>query len=460
MTQVVQESLWTTDVVAPLVSRELRPIHYLGSKLRLLDQIRQTLDEVDPAGGRVVDLFSGSGTVSAALAQSRPVTAVDIQEFSRVLCSVLLRPRRLLEEEVRELKRGIVELEVNQALAWCVAPMLELEAQCFAEAVEGQHDRLSALLEGGAILSQQHSALRQETQVGTALASTCERLAQNGICNGPVSVITRYYGGVYFSFGQALQFDSILNAAHRTAPESRDVILAAVVSAASEVVNSVGKQFAQPIRLRTRSGEAKPHLVGKVLRDRSLSVKDSFARWLTRYESLEVGDFSNFAVRQDYAQFLGTVEGRLGAIYADPPYTRDHYSRYYHVLETMCLRDEPAVSRSNLGGGDVPSKGMYREVRHQSPFCIKSRAPAAFDLLFARARKCDVPLVVSYSPFDKEGGAHPRLMSVQGIVEAARRHYSKVDVQSVGRFAHSKFNAVRHSLEASDEAELLVVCSP
>lgn len=44
-----------------------RPIHYLGSKLRLTSVISTMIDQVDPSQGTVCDLFAGSGTVSKAL---------------------------------------------------------------------------------------------------------------------------------------------------------------------------------------------------------------------------------------------------------------------------------------------------------------------------------------------------------------------------------------------------------
>ena len=75
-------------------THELRPIHYLGSKLRILDTIGEAVNSVSPGNGRICDLFSGSGTVSRYFAHSRPVTAVDIQEYSRVLCSAVLFPIR------------------------------------------------------------------------------------------------------------------------------------------------------------------------------------------------------------------------------------------------------------------------------------------------------------------------------------------------------------------------------
>ena len=44
--------------------RVFRPIHYLGSKLRMVDEIVEAVDKVDPSKARVCDLFAGSGTVS------------------------------------------------------------------------------------------------------------------------------------------------------------------------------------------------------------------------------------------------------------------------------------------------------------------------------------------------------------------------------------------------------------
>lgn len=459
MSHTGQESLWV-DGGPQGQGRPVRPIHYLGSKLRLVGQIGQTLDEVDPARGRVIDLFAGSGTVSASLAESRPVTAVDIQEFSRTLCSALLQPRSLPAAEVECLVVQVLDRPDTQALAWAMQPLIDLEAYCLTEAESGRYEPLAELLDAGAILSHQQGADGGNTKTRATFDSVVHRLSQHGLTRGPRAVISRYYGGVYFSFAQALQLDALLASAHEVPSEYQDIVKAAVVSTASEVVNSVGKQFAQPIRIRTRSGLAKPHVVSKVIKDRTLSVPESFRCWLDQYTSRPPYRFPHCAVRQDFADFLERWDAPVGAVYADPPYTRDHYSRYYHVLETICLGDAPLVSRSNLGGGTAPSRGMYRQERHQSPFCIKSQAPAAFERLFLGAHRLEVPLLVSYSPYDKDRGAHPRLMSIDQLVSLASRIYRSVEVRSFGRFAHSKLNASRHTLSASSEAEVLIICRP
>ena len=84
-------------------STTFRPIHYIGSKLRLLDSITSTLAEVTNSDYPVCDLFAGSGTVAMALAEKKSVVAVDIQEYSRTICAALLKASSLPEHSVMRL---------------------------------------------------------------------------------------------------------------------------------------------------------------------------------------------------------------------------------------------------------------------------------------------------------------------------------------------------------------------
>ena len=85
---IVQPALFP-QIGEPL---DFRLVHYMGSKLRLIDAIREVVDQIVPAGGRVCDLFAGSGAVSLGLRHAWSVTSIDIQEYSRVLCSAILTP--------------------------------------------------------------------------------------------------------------------------------------------------------------------------------------------------------------------------------------------------------------------------------------------------------------------------------------------------------------------------------
>src|SRR5690606_930023 len=155
--------------------------------------------------------------------------------------------------------------------------------------------------------------------------------------------------------------------------------LAAIISTASDVVNTVGKHFAQPIRPRSSDGSPKRHIIAKAIRDREIDIPKLFSEWLDRYRTLKPSGHVHQAIRADYTEALSQLE-HVGVVYADPPYTRDHYSRFYHVLETMCLWDDPGVSTTRIRAATaIYSRGMYRANRHQSPFCIKSQAPAAFE---------------------------------------------------------------------------------
>ena len=73
-------------------SKPFRTVHYLGSKLRILEFIKQLVDELDPEKSGVCDLFSGSGSVSQYLSSERKAISVDIQEYSNVVCNALLNP--------------------------------------------------------------------------------------------------------------------------------------------------------------------------------------------------------------------------------------------------------------------------------------------------------------------------------------------------------------------------------
>nr|WP_255651455.1 DNA adenine methylase [Corallococcus sp. AS-1-12] len=437
-----------------------RPIHYLGSKLRLVETILETIEQVELPHGSACDLFAGSGTVSLALAHGRDVIAVDIQEYSRVVCSAMLRQSwdtALGESLLADVRRSAHLEKLAQALE----PLLSYEERCIEDAVAGNPDPLCELVEQGSLLAHaRKSPEKISTGLEKALASTSRRLARGDLDSHPGTLTTRYFGGVYFSFRQTLQLDALLERVHAFPTRERDYYLAPVLSTASEIVNTVGKQFAQPIRPRDSEGRPKHHLTRQIIRDRSLETFDVFANWMARYQQLPRTQHHHKVLRLDYQEFLSQFDGRLGVVYADPPYTRDHYSRFYHVLETMCLRDNPEVSTMRLGGHELLSRGFYRVDRHQSPFCIKSQAPGAFARLFAGVRRLESPLVLSYSPYQKDEGARPRLMTVESIVALAREHFRDVDVQSVGRYAHNKFNQHQLNTRVFYDSEVLIVCRP
>ena len=201
------------------------------------------------------------------------------------------------------------------------------------------------------------------------------------------------------------------------------------------------------------------NLVKKIKTDRELDVFDKFNTWLQYYMKIPQNKHDFKVVCDDYANVLKNLSpGEVEVVYADPPYTRYHYSRYYHILETLCLHDTPSISTTFPNGKGGLSRAIYRNDRHQSPFCIKSKAPEAFENLFKYAKKAQASVVLSYSPFDKASGATPRLLSIEEILQIARKYYEKVEVISPGQFMHSRFNKLDNNYEINYEAERLIIC--
>jgi adenine-specific DNA-methyltransferase len=435
-------------------NNDFRPIYYLGCKTSFTAAIKAAIDEVDPSGGRLVDLFSGTGSVGAALSAYREVTTVDTQEYSRVLCAAILNPPLLSPASIKKVVTRILKCETTKLITWCLQPLIEYESKCIIRALNGYPNALVELLESPPLAVRTAS----KSPLGNATSEVIRRLRDTDLWQAADTTVTRYFGGLYFSYEQAVMLDAALLNAEIYDEQHKNTLKAATLSTASQIVNTVGKQFAQPIQPRNKFGEVKPNLVKVVHRDRSLDVLELYQAWLGKYAVQPKALFTQQALRDDYLGAITRHGSKFSVVYADPPYTRDHYSRFYHVLETMCLRDNPAISQVMKDGCLVYSRGAYREDRHQSDFCIRSTAPAAFESLFKVAREHDLPMVLSYSPHEANDGTHPRVVSMSQIIEIANQHFNRVEVCSVDGVNHNMLNRSGLKLKKREQAEVLVKC--
>ncbi len=436
-----------------------RPIHYLGSKLRVVGPISNMLEQVDPRRGRLCDLFAGSGTVSVAMARERAVTAVDIQEYSRVLCSALLRPTVISRTEADQMKMRAIHGSLHEELRWAAEALIEFEANSLEEARRGNFNAICDLIEFGSIAAYEVTyAPGAPVGLHDAIQRTRKRLEGLERAVGSRSVALRHFGGVYFSYCQTVELAALLEMVTEQTGRLRHVTMAAVLSTASEIVNTVGKQFAQPLKPRDAKGKPKAHLVQRILDDRTASAFTVFSWWLDRYSNLPQSDLRHRIVRADYRDALANHCDNVSAVYADPPYTRDHYSRFYHVLETMCLGDDPPIATTHQSIGSGIGRGLYRVDRHQSPFCIKSQAPKAFVEMFDGVRRLGVPLVLSYSPLARTTKPRPRVLETDDLISIASKFFKRVELVSAGRVTHNKLNKTSMNSEVSHDAEIFLVC--
>ena len=435
-----------------------RPIQYLGSKVRMLDRISTALDAVNPSRGRTVDLFSGSGVVAARLAHARPTIAVDIQEYARVLAAALMSPAQMTS-------RGITAIVANsrsrteELMGGRLAQLMDLEHDAVDAFERGEPLGLCHILEWGSPAAFQTGERPDDApELVERLGLVAPMLEALGLS----ATLTQHYGGVYFSYRQAIELDCLLETVRDLpAGAARETALAATLGVASEIVTSVGNHFAQPVRPRSKHGEPKPGVLRAAIQRRKQGTFDIFFERMTEYANLPRQMHEATAIRDDFRSFLENCHGEIGAVYADPPYTRDHYSRFYHVLETMARGDSPEITTVSSTDPTL-SRGLYRRDRHQSPFCIRTKAPAAFSSLFAGVKALGSPLIVSYSPYSTGTAARPqpRLLTIPEVIAIASEHFARIDLMSGGDISHSRFNARHLNGEINREAEQLIVCRP
>ncbi|MDH1509714.1 DNA adenine methylase [Pseudomonas mosselii] len=434
-----------------------RSLNYLGSKLRMLDTIGEVIDELSSPNDVVVDLFAGSGSVSRFLSQSRTVISADIQEYSRVICSAILTPSNSIQPE--EIVERCRSSSMHAALTASCAEVIQYEEEAISRAFQGLPLQLCEFLEEGSFIKSADENYRNCTGLlERALKASYQKLMQLEARREGSCTATLYYGGIYFSFRQTAAIDAILYEIENSDFRDRDTLLAALLSAVSSAVNTIGKQFAQPIQPRMANGQPKKGIAVKVKKDREIDIFEVFFENLQRYVELSCSGLPHQALCMDYSEALDQLPKDTRVVYADPPYTRDHYSRFYHVLETLCLRDSPTVSRTKIGGSLRLSRGLYREQRHQSPFCIRSQAPQAFTTLFDKVSKLGASLVLSYSPHVVREGEHPRVMTIEDLTALARNHFQEIYTVCPGEFKHNKLNSRENSFEQKPHGEILIVC--
>ena len=424
----------------------------------MLETVKKAVDSVDPTQGCICDLFSGSGTVSKYFSQYRNVISSDIQQYSLILCEATMQ-KLDNSEEASKIVNTIKERYVNSCIRLAFDELLSYESNCINNAKKGRFDALYDIIEQGSIYIYQKGESEAQGNLSTIIKSALNNLDNDKSCLIQDCIITRYFGGLYFSYLQAVQMDCIEKFIFENDGLYKTKLLAALLSTASEVVNTVGKQFAQPLKVRNKNGSYKQSLLKKILEDRSIEVFEVYEKWLAYYLESGEANHSYEYICADYKDTLSMLKGKnVSVVYADPPYTRYHYSRYYHVLETICLRDNPNVSTTFPNGSGGISRAIYREGRHQSPFCIKSQAEAAFDELFNGVKELNVPLVLSYSPFEPSQAVTPRLQTIEQLIEKAKEYFSNVTTMSPGEFTHSKLNSTDKNFETNHEAELLIIC--
>lgn len=349
-----------------LAARLCPPVRYMGTKRSLAPVVRSEIDRLRPRG-RIVDLFAGVGSVAQAMASDYPVLVNDALLFTGPLAKARFVEPDIPRPEVANVLKAL-HPAFWQHLRWLEDRFEDRLAREVAALGDGRR-ALADYLEDAAHAGNS-TRLKAEAAAAAGKASAERYL-----------LVTLYFSAGYLSTRQAMELDALRLAIDQYYSTS-DWLLAAWIASAAAVVNGPGHtaQFLKPT-----SSSA----FNRVRRQWARPVWTTFA---SKLETIRpVGNrrwrIRNRVYHSDALKLLaGTQLTGAGAVYADPPYSKDQYSRFYHLYETLFLYDFPACT----------GKGRYREGRFTSRFFLASKVESAFLALFKEVAELGLPLLLSY----------------------------------------------------------------
>lgn len=425
-----------------------RPVQFLGCKLRSLDAIESAVTDLAPSGA-VWDAFTGSTVVAQRLATTGRVVATDALQSSAYFAQAVLGIGRgslspSADELLSEFEQALGQARTDEVGPW--AEWLAKEADAL-ERSDG-----AALLDIGGRIPQSW----RRDGAGTEIADMLDDDAS-------FRVMSSTYAGTYFGIRQSIRLDAIvtaigcLEAEGRVGDWSLSVLRTALCGAASDAVFSAGKHFAQPHRVR--EGKSLTFLRTRVLSDRAVDVDVRFAEAVREIvAAARDGEEGHQAERLTVESVDGDqlVKWGVSAVYADPPYTAQQYSRFYHLLETLVRGSTPRLQRVD---GRV-TRGLYPEGRYLSPFCSRRKAPGAIDALVDACAGAGASLVVSYSEGSGPESGNARMVSLADLTRRIEARFGAANV-TVERLDHAyrRFNSTDLTFAEQEMPEFLIVAS-
>lgn len=385
-------------------------MQYLGSKTRIADWIIRTIKAEFPSMGTLHDLMAGTGAVSyrAALDGMR-VSLNDIQPYSAwLLTSLFDADRSRLPEIIACLKSADFEKSI-----------LRDGRLRYSHSLAEENMAISNILRGG--------DWRAYAEYLSENSGSPKEATRN------YDLFVSYYRNTYFGLRQCLEIDAIREFAASLDETGEVHVVAALISAMTNTASTTTHlaQYLKPTSKSATLNIAKKH---------SLSIVKHVVDGLERLNAspmIKSEGVFNF----DFLDYL-SMPGQItpgDVIYADPPYFKEHYSRYYHLLDTATLYDYPELTwNPRLGTYTV---GRYRSDRIASNFGKKSKVLDAFRNLISQAFSAKCGLVLSY--------ASTSLLAKEEIIDLARTIGFSVRVESkdLTHSSQGKSNANKEVLE-------------
>lgn len=409
---------------------------YMGSKRELLEQIEEIINRNLDDGKIILDIFAGTCGVGIYLRNKYPVYSNDIQLYSKKISegTIEIPPLNIDTEKIWLLLKE----KYNQNYEYLSSKLASYiaESKNYLEVKNWNNQLLEEYLNFIKTVPYPTNQNGMKLE-GKWLISEYLR-KKNNEHSFPYFLTVSLFSEMYFSIEQAISIDSLKYALDNLGEDYKSlasVLNVALIHAYSYSSAGTG-HFAQFRDLSTISS------VSDVFLYRNRSVLDYFFKKAEEIVQSSImnkyyKDSKAFAL--DYRDLITDkkIMSKVGLIYADPPYSFVHYSRFYHAIEDLCKYDYPIVEY----------KGRYRTDRHQSPFCIKTQAPGAFRNMLVGAFQYHIPVLISYS--------NTGMIKLSQVIDIAKETGYKTDLVEI---AHKHSTMGRLKDKDRDVTEALLLC--
>lgn len=327
-------------------------IRYMGNKVALAHDVAALVADVD-ANRPLVDLFGGMCSIAGAVSESRrKVWVNDIQQYASLVARCLITSQDLPPTRAK----------ILATLTPAYRDNLNALQKRYSNALRDER----RVLDSGSLTAYK-CAYDEWSHIGNSelLAREAARLRNTGQ-KGPHRLATLTFSWGYFGLRQSIEIDSIraaIDAAAAGTTWSTDEAAwcrLALLQSCSRVASAPG-HFAQFLRGTTQTSLERIMLV------RARSVWDAYLDDIEHLAPFGTKAWrrSNRVFKQDALTIWPTFDQNAlppAIFYADPPYSKEQYSRFYHVLETLELYDYP----------EAHGIGRYRPDRFTTPLATKS----------------------------------------------------------------------------------------
>lgn len=227
-------------------------------------------------------------------------------------------------------------------------------------------------------------------------------------CNKEYSFFYNNYTDTYFSEMQCLDIDSIRYSIELSDNNKKYLYLTLLMYSMCKCQSTPG-HFAQYMDKNHK----------RIIPLRKLSIKDNFYNKLKDFNNYVISKYSNYCFNLDYNLLLEKeIIKKVKCFYLDSPYTNDQYSRFYHILETVCKYDNPILEY----------KAKYRNDRYQSLFCYKKTVNNEFEKIINFCKNNNSNLVISYS--------NKGVLDINELVSISSNIYKNIEIDEIN-FNHS-----------------------